>query len=450
MRRWPRKIWPRSLAWRIYLSEAAAIAAAVLVLPLATVNLLDQTIDKQQQALLAEQANRIAGQLAPNGQGVRVILAQPWRTVYASAFDGRAYLVVDGHGNVLARSPGSAGISTAAIPRSRAPEPFKDRRFIGWSRPVLAGGTALWVVVLQNEETSGAIIDDIARNFVWRDVALLIALLLLIPVAGAIFISRLSHGVRRAADQAAAMGPDAPGLRIDRTGLPEEVAQMASVTNDLVDRLEKSLSEHRAFIANVAHELLTPLATFRLRLDALDSASSKAQLEQSITRISHVVAQLRDLAELELVLETSERFDLNEVTIATIEACAPAIYDADHTVELHAAGPPVWVSGRRVLIELAIRNLIENAVRHTPAATHIRVEVLPEGGFVVDDNGPGLEPEIYEKIRKRFWSTDQSRGKGGGLGLGLSIIDRICQVHGGLFSIGSSPDGGTRCRVQIS
>jgi two-component system OmpR family sensor kinase len=449
VRSWAR-FWPRSLGSRIYLSEAAAIAAAVLVLPLATVNLLDHTIDKQQQALLAEQADRIAGNLATSGRGVRVTLPEPWRTVYATAFDGRAYLVLDRQGNVLARSPGSAEIATAHIPRRPLPRPFRQHQVIGWSRPAALGGTALWVVVLQNEATAGAIIDDIARNFVWRDVALLTALLLLIPFASAIFINGLARGVRRAAAQAAAMGPDTPGLRIDQTGLPEEVARMASVTNDLVDRLENSLSEHRAFIANVAHELLTPLATFRLRLDALESSSNKAQLEQSVTRVSHVIAQLRDLAELELVHETSERFDLNEVTIATIEACASTIYDAHHSVELRGAAAPVWVMGRRLLIELAMRNLIDNAVRHTPAGTHIRIGVLPEGGFVVVDNGPGLAPEVYDKVRMRFWSTDQTHGKNNGFGLGLSIVDRICQVHGGQFSIGPSSDGGTRCHVQIS
>lgn len=245
------------------------------------------------------------------------------------------------------------------------------------------------------------------------------------------------------------MGPEAPGLRIDQRGLPEEVAQLASVTNDLVARLEQSLSQHRAFIANVAHELLTPLATFRLQLDALDSSSSKAQLELSVTRLSHVISQLRDLAELEMVGETSESFDLNAAAIATIENAAGAIYDACHTVELHASPAPVWASGRRLLIELAIRNLIDNAVRHTPLGTHIRIEVLPEGGIVIDDNGPRLDAEFYEKVRRRFWSTDQSRGRGVSFGLGLSIVDRICQVHGGKFWIGSSPDGGTRCLVKI-
>jgi len=185
-----------------------------------------------------------------------------------------------------------------------------------------------------------------------------------------------------------------------------------------------------------------------LRLDALEDPVRKAMLEQSVTRVSHVVSQLRDLAELELVPAVGEWFDLNAVATATIESGAAAIYDTGHSVELQSARRPVRILGRRVLIELALRNLIDNAIRHSPAGTHVRITVGEDGTIVVEDNGPGFGPAMLKLARERFASTKRS-DEIGHMGLGLSIVERICAVHGGHLEIASAPGGGARCCLRL-
>jgi signal transduction histidine kinase len=431
----------------VLIAEALAIAAAGILLPSLTISLLHRTIDSQQEALLSDEAELIRSHLEVRDGVSSVNLPEPWHSVYAHGFDGRAYLVVDDRGIVRERTPGSGGVEVASIPRNASPQPFTTGNFIGWSRPADRGPQALWIIVLQNEAFPGAIIDDIARTFVNRYVLVLTLLLLLVPAINWFLIERIIRGVRHAASQASAIGPQTLSVRIDEKGLPTEIGELASAINRLVARLEKGLSEQRAFVGNLVHELRTPLATMRLQVDRVEEPQTQLLLAQSVDHVSHVVTQMRDLAELEVIDEHRVPVDLNDAARAVVAASAPVVYGAGDSIEFQASEAAVVIEGRPVLVALAIRNLVDNAMRHTPAGTHIVVSVGPGATVRVADNGPGLSAETQQFARNRFWRADWSRSDSAGLG--LSIVERICEVHGATFRIENRPEGGTDCAIAF-
>jgi signal transduction histidine kinase len=431
----------------VLIAEALAIAAAGILLPSLTISVLHRTINGEQQALLSGQADLIRRNLEVSDGVATVALPEPWRSVYAHGFDGRAYLIVDGRGVVRERTPGSGGVEVASIPRGASPQPFATGNFIGWSKPADRGPQALWIIVLQNETFPGAIIDDIARTFVNRYVAVLTLLLLLVAAINWFLVERIIRGVKHAASQASAIGPETLSVRIDEKGLPIEIGELASAINRLVARLEKGLSEQRAFVGNLVHELRTPLATMRLQVDRVADPQTRLLLGRSVDHVSHVITQMRDLAELEVIDEHRLPIDLNDSARSVVAASAPLVYGAGDSIELQASEAPALIEGRPVLVELAIRNLVDNAMRHTPAGTHIIVAVGPGAAVRVADNGPGLSAETQQFARNRFWRADWSRSDSAGLG--LSIVERICEVHGATFRIENRTGGGTDCTIEF-
>jgi signal transduction histidine kinase len=322
------------------------------------------------------------------------------------------------------------------------------RPFVVLSLPVGTDRQRYWIVVSQNEAFPGAIVDDVARRFLWRYSVILVGVLALLPLVNALSIARLTRVVRRTSHQASAIGPETPGIRLNEANLPVEIRDLVSATNRLIDRLETSLARQRQFVSNLAHELKTPLATLKIELETVADGEQPHQVTQSIKRVDHVISQMRDLAEL----ETLDRarlapIDLVQLTQRLIGEMTPFIYQQRHEVELVSAAASVVVNGNETLLELALRNLIANAVQHTPDKTRITVEVAASSRLTVADDGPGITTEHQKMMTSRFWRADQSRSDNAGLG--LSIVERICEVHGASLEVGTSPQGGASFSIDF-
>lgn len=435
------RLWPRSLTRRILLIEILSIVVLIAALPPLTIAMLHDTINSHQHRLLAGEAAAIAAGLKVDGAGAHVELPATMKAVYDGAFDGRAYAVVDRAGRVLDRSPGSRDLPLRRVPRGRGRRQFHLSPFIGLSERVATPAGPLWVVVSQDETEPGAIIDDIARSFLWRYIAALTAVLLVLPLVNALVIRQLVRAVQRVSERAAEIGPDTPGLRLEEANLPTEVTELVRATNRQIDRLQQALVQQRSFIANIVHELKTPLATLRIHLDRLDDAQAREALDQQVDRLSHVLSQMRDLAELETLDDAARLpFDLGNLARRTVALLAPQVFQAGDRIELSLPDASVGVRGSRTLVELALRNLIDNATQHTPPGTTIVVEVRPGGVLSVSDDGPGIASEAPSQVTTRFWRADRTRADTAGLG--LSIVERICEVHGGRLDIRSAPGAG--------
>lgn len=261
--------------------------------------------------------------------------------------------------------------------------------------------------------------------------------LMLTLVIGATILSiRQSLGpVTAAAAAAGRIDPTDPSAHIATAGMPAEIERFASAVNRSLGRVGALVRSQKLFTSAIAHEIRTPLAAATLELERVeDPRASKARAD--LDSITHVLEQLTALARLETVGESAfERIDLARLGEDLVGRLAPAVYAGGRSIAFADAGATP-VRGVPALAESLLRNLVENAARHTPPGTAIAVTAGPGPVLRVADDGPGFDPAA-----KR---VEAGRGRSsGGLGIGLEIVDRIAGLHGATvdFSPASASGG---------
>ncbi len=227
--------------------------------------------------------------------------------------------------------------------------------------------------------------------------------------------------------------------------MPKEILPLVEAVNQAFDRLEQGFRIQRDLTADVAHELRTPLAVLRMRAESLAEAAVRARLLADIDVMTRLVDQLLSVAELEtVVIAPDEAADLRRVCLEVVEHLAPLAVKQGKSVELTAAGGPVWVHGRADLLFQALRNLVENAVRYSPTGAVVTVEVQEIGRARVLDRGPGVPAELKDRLFERFWQGRRKERSAvrEGAGLGLAIVAQIAVQLGGKVSVEDRPGGG--------
>jgi signal transduction histidine kinase len=223
--------------------------------------------------------------------------------------------------------------------------------------------------------------------------------------------------------------------------IPQEIRPLVIAINRALDRLEQGYLRQREFTADVAHELRTPLSILRMRVETMPDCDATSNLLRTIEGMSRVVSQLLDAAELEtLVIDPGEMVDLRHVCAEVAELMAPLAVAQGRTLALTGAEGPIMINGNGGMLSRAIRNLVENALNHTPLGTDVEIIVGESGSVRVLDRGKGVPPKRRGKIFERFWHRDQLCS--GGAGLGLSIVKRIVDAHGGTVTVDDRPGGG--------
>jgi signal transduction histidine kinase len=225
--------------------------------------------------------------------------------------------------------------------------------------------------------------------------------------------------------------------------------QTAQESEESRAQLAHQLKVQREFIADAAHELRTPLAVLRTRIDTIASDEAARPLGRDVDAMGRTVAQLLDIAEMEgLHIDAEDQADLRELCAATVAHLAPLALAKGRNIELHGSEAGVWVHGNAEALSRAVRNLVENALQHTPAGTTVIVD-CSDGGLVrVSDRGPGVPETDRALIFRRFWRRDRSRT--GNAGLGLSIVSRVVEAHRGSVTVGDRPDGGAVFSIDLS
>jgi two-component system OmpR family sensor kinase len=288
-------------------------------------------------------------------------------------------------------------------------------------------------------------------------VALLISILLALAMAR--WISAPLGRIRTAAGKVAA-GQVHP---IPLEG-PAEVKDLARSFNEMTHRVQVGQQSQRDFVANVSHELKTPLTSIQGFAQAiLDGAASSPEavriavdvIQKEAERMYRLVMDLLVLARLDAGTADLqvEPIDLSELINAVTSKFVPQASQGQVTLTTEASNLPIIQGDGDRLVQV-FSNLIDNAIKYTPAGGSVKIEGKQAGSFVeinVKDTGIGIAPDDQERIFERFYQADKSRrgGTGRGVGLGLAIARQIVQAEGGTLTAHSQPGQGSQFIVKL-
>jgi len=286
-----------------------------------------------------------------------------------------------------------------------------------------------------------------------------IPLLLLLPLLGAAIVGVVGTGLRplrRVATEV--QRRDVHSLTpLSTERLPREIAPLIDALNRLLLRLHAAFRAQRAFVADAAHELRSPLTAVRLELQLLDRApdaaarnEARANLGAAVDRAIHLVEQLLTLA------RSDPREGAGEWSRIPLEqATAEGITDANalavaRRIDLGLEAEPAAVQGDRDALRILVRNLVDNAVRYTPEGGQVRVSTHQRAAgatLEVVDTGPGIPLSDRERAFDRFYR--RSNAPEGGSGLGLAIVKAIADRHGAQIRLEDAPGGGLKVTVAF-
>lgn len=290
----------------------------------------------------------------------------------------------------------------------------------------------LLIHVAERMDIRGKLAREITGN-------LLLPLWVALPVLAALLWWMVAASLRPLVSLTQAVASRNPdNLAPLQVNAPSEVVPLIERLNHLFARTGKLIENERRFTADAAHELRTPIAAIKAQLQVAKGAHNAPDggqhaLDKAIqgcNRATHLIEQLLTLARLESVDASGlQNCLLSRLAAEVIADMAPDALQSGVTLEL-LEGENLVVRGLPALLQVMLRNLLDNAVRYTPAGTHVRVAIFREQGKAslrISDNGPGLPAEELAKITRRFYRPLGTAVEGSGLG--LSIVQRIAEIH---------------------
>ena len=328
---------------------------------------------------------------------------------------------------------------------ARAPgNPGGDPPRGGWRR--FGGGPEVpifgdFTAALQQDDGTWTVVhskpDAFPNEWQMQASGWLLAGFLLVASAGYLFSRRISAPLRRFAEAAETLGRDPHAPQMTLKG-PAEVGAAAHAFNEMQARLKRYILDRTAMVGAISHDLRTPLARIRFKLEAAPPAIKESVLsdvEQMEQMIGGVLAFIRD----EGAPRRREKLDL----LSLIECVADDAAMVGGQVEI-VDGRPVTVDGDPVALQRLFSNLVDNALKYGVEA---RIDVRREGDLAVvtiADKGPGLSADELGRVFQPFYRTDASRNlDNGGVGLGLPIARSTARAHGGDIELTSKPGGVT-------
>jgi signal transduction histidine kinase len=258
--------------------------------------------------------------------------------------------------------------------------------------------------------------------------SVLIVIAILGFLAMLIALPLFSRAIKPITAEAGALHPQDSDRRLDERNAPRELLPLVRAFNAALERLASELGRRKRFVADVAHELRTPLAVVSLRVEALKDEEAKQELRSGVSRLSHLVGQMLDLERLSLAGRQRDSIDLAAAARDVVADLAPMALKAGYDLSLDAPAMPVTVTGDRHAIERAVTNLVGNSIAHGGGVGNIQVIVGGDRTVDVVDEGPGVPASVLPRLFEPF-CRESSNSEG--CGLGLHLTREIMRAHGG-------------------
>src|SRR5580704_799263 len=415
--------------------------------------LLSYATDTIHDRAMKEQAVTVGSHLNLTSDGrLELDLPLDLLGLYSQAYGRYSYAVTDENGAVLFSSLPDKSALFPADKRQTPVEFLHHRRgnatVFGASVKKTIDDKTVWIQTGEDLANRDVLTDDIVADF-YRNVGwITLPILLVLLLADIAIFRRALRPLREASGIAESIAPERPGVRLPTEEIPQEVRPLVHAVNQGLDRLEEGFRVQRDFTADAAHELRTPLAVLRSRIDLLENEKTREALRHDVDGMAHIISQLLDIAELDtLAVQPDEKADLQSVAAGVAEFVAPLALAQGKDIALSGATDPVWVRGNPEMLGRAIRNLAENAINHTAAGSTIEFVVDRDGAVSVLDSGPGIPDEERNLIFQRFWRRD--RRKAGSSGLGLSIVQRIAELYSATVTVENRQPTGARFSLRF-
>ena len=259
-----------------------------------------------------------------------------------------------------------------------------------------------------------------------------------------IFTRWLVMPLSRLSQAAARMGLGQSVLPVPTNG-PAEIGAVTEAFNDMNARITQMLLDKDAILGALGHDLRTPLTALRIRAENLDPSVPRDRMIEAVNHLTHIVNGILDLSKIGGNKEPAVPTDLTALITTIVEEFE------DMGADVHlVAGPRFDATLRPHLFMRLVRNLIENAVKYGASAS-VSVTATATGLCItIDDQGPGIAPDVVQRLLKPFERLDASRNSAsGGSGLGLTIAHMIAQVHGATLQFDNRPQGGLRLSILL-
>jgi len=287
-----------------------------------------------------------------------------------------------------------------------------------------------------------------------------IPIVLALPLLGLLVYFSVRRSLRpleKLAADVAARSPDNLEV-LSAPNAPRETRPLLDALNRLLTRLDATLENERRFTADAAHELRTPLAAVKIQAqvalastDAADHQHALRQVLAGADRATRLVEQLLRLARLDPLarLPQTDALDLAALAAEVVAEMQAQAECKQQQLACIASAMPVGVQGDADLLRVALRNLVENALRYTPERGVVEVVVALDHArpvLTVRDSGPGVNAEEAPHLVERFYRGELANREGSGLG--LAIVQRIAELHGADLDIGNRAAGGLEARLR--
>jgi signal transduction histidine kinase len=469
-------VWYRSLYWRITFGFIALLAMLLLAQGLLFLWLTDRFVvsSRPPSELARLVAEEVSAELERN-PNVRV--EEFVRTRFSHIFQPFLVALRDGQrgSNRPTGLPFEFGRAVQSRLRSDPARggqfPRGNPRFPTEFAPVMVGGADVGVVAVPaNPPPVFVALRELGPTLSWFG----LGLLGVGATLTALLVFRPAHKRLRTLEQAArALGEGRTDVRAAETG-GDEVSSLARTFNrmaiDLDSRaaaLAQSDRARRQLLADVSHELMTPLSAIRgyvetlgmpdVPLDQETRQRYLAIVEEETHKLEAIIGDLLDLARLEGGGERlrSQPVSVGDLFARVADRHAPSIRDKGITLDLDVAPGTPEILGDAGRLEQAVQNIAANAIRHTPAGGRVLLHAAPGDDGVhisVRDSGQGIPPEHLPRVFDRFYKVDASRSTGAvgsGSGLGLSIVRAIVETHGGAVTAANAPEGGAIFELRL-